>query len=99
MKDRQAFEDFYKHLNYDRWWNSSNDLFHVDGDGNYYDKAVQEAWVAWVETMKNHILLPLEPTDEIWEAFTAYDGNYYTNEFDKDDFVKDYAKLVEVMKR
>ena len=48
MKDRQAFEDYYKHVNYDKWWNSSNDLFHVDECGNYYDKAVQEAWTAWV---------------------------------------------------
>lgn len=39
-------------------------------------------------------LVPVDPTEEMLSAMTAYDGNYYTHPFDEDDFAKDYAALL-----
>lgn len=39
-------------------------------------------------------LVPVDPTEEMLSAMTAYDGNYYTHPFDQDDFAKDYAALL-----
>ena len=40
-------------------------------------------------------LMPIEPTKEIYECFSAYDGTSYSNPFDFDDFSVDYAFALE----
>ena len=40
-------------------------------------------------------LMPVEPTKEIYECFSAYDGTSYSNPFDFDDFRVDYAFAIE----
>ena len=35
-------------------------------------------------------LMPIEPTKEIYECFSAYDGTSYSNPFDRDEFLKDW---------
>lgn len=40
-------------------------------------------------------LMPIEPTKEIYECFSAYDGTSYSNPFDFDDFVVDYGFALE----
>ena len=40
-------------------------------------------------------LMPVEPTKEIYECFSAYDGTSYSNPFDFDDFSVDYAFALE----
>ena len=40
-------------------------------------------------------LMPVEPTKEIYECFSAYDGTSYSNPFDFDDFRVDYGFALE----
>ena len=40
-------------------------------------------------------LMPIEPTKEIYECFSAYDGTSYSNPFDFDDFRVDYGFALE----
>ena len=35
-------------------------------------------------------LVPIEPTEEIYQCFSAYDGTSYSNPFDRDEFLKDW---------
>ena len=42
-------------------------------------------------------LMPVEPTKEIYECFSAYDGTSYSNPFDFDDFSVDYASALEAV--
>ena len=57
--------------------------FHVDVAT---DPAVNGGWK----------LMPVEPTEEIYQCFSAYDGTSYSNPFDRDEFLKDWrAALVE----
>ena len=56
--------------------------FHVDV---VTDPAVNGGWK----------LMPVEPTKEIYECFSAYDGSSYSNPFDFDDFRVDYAFAIE----
>ena len=56
--------------------------FHVDVAT---DPAVNGGWK----------LVPIEPTQEIYECFSAYDGTSYSNPFDFDHFRVDYAFALE----
>ena len=56
--------------------------FHVDVAT---DPAVNGGWK----------LMPVEPTKEIYECFTAYDGTMYSNPFNFDNFSVDYAFALE----
>ena len=56
--------------------------FHVDVAT---DPAVNGGWK----------LMPVEPTKEIYECFSAYDGTSYSNPFDFDDFSVDYGFALE----
>ena len=40
-------------------------------------------------------LMPVEPTKEIYECFSAYDGTSYSNPFGFDDFIVDYGFALE----
>ena len=51
--------------------------FHVDVAT---DPAVNGGWK----------LMPVEPTEEIYQCFSAYDGTSYSNPFDRDEFLKDW---------
>ena len=51
--------------------------FHV---GAATDPAVNGGWK----------LMPVEPTEEIYQCFSAYDGTSYSNPFDRDEFLKDW---------
>ena len=44
-------------------------------------------------------LMPVEPTKEIYECFSAYDGTSYSNPFDFDDFSVDYASALEAAQK
>ena len=35
-------------------------------------------------------LMPVEPTEEVYQCFSAYDGTSYSNPFDRDEFLKDW---------
>ena len=39
-------------------------------------------------------LMPIEPTQEIYKYFAAYDGSSYSNPFDFDDFREDYLAAI-----
>lgn len=39
-------------------------------------------------------LVPVEPTAEMYASMVAYDGNAYSNPFDRDDFLQDYAAML-----
>ena len=39
-------------------------------------------------------LVPIEPTESIYQCFSAYDGTSYSNPFDYDDFVKDWRAAI-----
>ena len=39
-------------------------------------------------------LMPVEPTEEIYQCFSAYDGTSYSNPFDRDEFVKDWREAL-----
>lgn len=56
--------------------------FHVDVA---IDPAVNGGWK----------LMPVEPTKEIYECFSAYDGTSYSNPFGFDEFSVDYAFALE----
>lgn len=51
--------------------------FHVDVAT---DPAVNGGWK----------LMPVEPTEEVYQCFSAYDGTSYSNPFDRDEFLKDW---------
>lgn len=55
--------------------------FHVDVDT---DPVVNGGWK----------LMPVEPTQEIYECYAAYDGTSYSNPFDFDDFREDYLAAI-----
>ena len=40
-------------------------------------------------------LVPIEPTETLYQCFSAYDGTSYSNPFDYDDFVKDWREALE----
>ena len=44
-------------------------------------------------------LMPVEPTKEIYECFSAYDGTSYSTPFDFDDFSVDYASALEAAQK
>ena len=55
--------------------------FHVDVAT---DPAVNGGWK----------LMPVEPTEEVYQCFSAYDGTSYSNPFDRDEFVKDWREAL-----
>ena len=55
--------------------------FHVDVAT---DPAVNGGWK----------LMPVEPTEEIYQCFSAYDGTSYSNPFDRDEFLKDWRAML-----
>ena len=40
-------------------------------------------------------LVPIEPTETLYQCFSAYDGTSYSNPFDYDEFVKDWREALE----
>ena len=40
-------------------------------------------------------LVPVNPTEEMMEAMIAYNGTYYTDAFDRDDFLADYQSMLD----
>ena len=57
--------------------------FHVDVAT---DPAVNGGWK----------LMPVEPTEEVYQCFSAYDGTSYSNPFDRDEFLKDWRAALAV---
>ena len=39
-------------------------------------------------------LVPVEPTNDIYKCFSAYDGTSYSNPFDRDEFMKDWKSAM-----
>lgn len=69
--------------------------------GNPTDEECRLIRMGWDAAMRTHgipdgwKLMPVEPTKEIYECFSAYDGSSYSNPFDFDDFIVDYAFAIE----
>lgn len=70
--------------------------------GNPTDEEYRLIRIGWDAAMRTqgipdgYKLMPVEPTKEIYECFSAYDGTSYSNPFDFDDFSVDYAFALEV---
>ena len=69
--------------------------------GNPTDEECMLIRMGWDAAMRTqgipdgYKLMPIEPTKEIYECFTAYDGRSYSNPFDFDDFRVDYGFALE----
>ena len=65
--------------------------------GNPTDEECRLIRLGWDAAMRTQgvpdgwKLMPVEPTKEIYKCFAAYDGSSYSNPFDFDDFIVDYA--------
>ena len=74
------------------------ELLHV---GNPTDEEYRLIRIGWDAAMRTqgipdgYKLMPVEPTKEIYECFSAYDGTSYSNPFDFDDFRVDYGFAIE----
>ena len=69
--------------------------------GNPTDEECRLIRMGWDAAMRTqgipdgYKLMPVEPTKEIYECFSAYDGSSYSNPFDFDDFSVDYGFALE----
>ena len=69
--------------------------------GNPTDEEYRLIRIGWDAAMRTqgipdgYKLMPVEPTKEIYECFSAYDGTSYSNPFDFDDFSVDYGFALE----
>ena len=61
-------------------------------------RLIRMGWDAAMRTQgipDGYKLMPIEPTKEIYECFSAYDGTSYSNPFNFDDFIVDYGFALE----
>lgn len=75
------------------------ELLRVGNPGAEECRLIRMGWDAAMRTQgipDGYKLMPVEPIKEIYECFAAYDGTSYSNPFDFDDFVVDYAFAIEV---
>ena len=74
------------------------DLLRVGNPTDEECRLIRMGWDAAMRTQgipDGYKLMPVEPTKEIYECFSAYDGTAYSNPFDFDNFVVDYAFALE----
>ena len=74
------------------------DLLRVGNPTDEECRLIRMGWDAAMRTQPipdGYKLMPVEPTKEIYECFSAYDGTSYSNPFDFDEFRVDYACALE----